>query len=196
MIGVIYFIICSSQVSLLPYDAVEILIWRQADLSGKYYVDTDTSLNIPLIGTFSVKDVTIDSLEILLDREFHKYYGDVFLNIYFLYRINIFGEVKLPGNYYLKSGDNLADLLALAGGPSEQGSLSNLRILNVGSVRTVNLEKILRSGRNIEKLDLRPGDVVMVPRRFMSALQEWSVLFTLGTFVLQVYSTYLIATGR
>lgn len=178
----------------MPYDAVDIVIWRQPDLSGKYFVDTDTSLNIPLIGKFKVKDISIDSLETLLDNEFHKYYGDIFLNIYFLYRINIFGEVKIPGYYYMKSGDNLADLLALAGGPSVQGNLNNLRILNVGSVRAVNLEKILRSGRDIEKLNLRPGDVVMVPRRFMSALQEWGVIFTLGTFVLQVYTTYLLAT--
>ncbi|HEX7319763.1 MAG TPA: polysaccharide biosynthesis/export family protein [bacterium] len=194
MISVVYFIICSSQAALLPYDAVDIVIWRQPDLSGKYFVDTDTSLNIPLIGKFKVKDISIDSLETLLDNEFHKYYGDIFLNIYFLYRINIFGEVKIPGYYYMKSGDNLADLLALAGGPSVQGNLNNLRILNVGSVRAVNLEKILRSGRDIEKLNLRPGDVVMVPRRFMSALQEWGVIFTLGTFVLQVYTTYLLAT--
>jgi polysaccharide export outer membrane protein len=194
MISIIYFILCTSQISLLPYDAVDIVIWRQPDLSGKYFVDTDTSLNIPLIGEFNVKDIAIDSLETLLDNEFHKYYGDIFLNFYFLFRINIFGEVKLPGYYYVKSGDNLADLLAQAGGPSEQGNLNNLRILNVGSVRTVNLEKILRSGRDIEKLNLRPGDVVMVPRRFMSALQEWGVIFTLGTFILQVYTTYLIAT--
>src|SRR4030042_4524521 len=97
MISIIYFIICSSQVALLPYDAVDIVIWRQPELSGKYFVDTDTSLNIPLIGKFKVKDLTIDSLETLLDNEFHKYYGDLFLNIYFLYRINIFGEVKLHG---------------------------------------------------------------------------------------------------
>ncbi len=192
MISVIYFIICSARVSLLPYDAVDIVIWRQPDLSGKYYVDTDTSLNIPLIGRLSVKDIAIDSLKNYLDNDFHKYYGDIFLNIYFLYRINIFGEVKMPGYYYLKSGDNLADLLALAGGPSEQGSLSNLRILNLGSVRTVDLEKVLRSGKDIEKLNLKPGDVVMVPRRFISTLQDWSVLFTLGTFILQIYSTYLI----
>lgn len=190
----INFLIFASQISLVPYDAVEIVIWHQPDLSGKYYVDIDTSLNIPLLGRFSIKDISIDSLPKLLITEFHNYYGDIFLNVHLHYRINVFGEVKMPGYYYLKSGDNLTNLLAQAGGPTEQGNLGKIRILNLGKERIVNFEKILRSGKMIEELNLQPGDVVIVPRRFMPALQEWSVLFTLGTFFLQVYNTYLTAT--
>lgn len=184
-----------SNASLLPYDAVEILIWRQPDLSGKYYIDADTTLNVPLIGKIPVAGVVVDSLETVITRELDKYYGDIFVDINCYYRINVFGEVKSPGFYYLKSGDNLANLLAMAGGATEQGSLGKIRVINVGSVRTINFEKILSSGKNIDKLNLVPGDVVIVSRRFMPALQEWSVLFTIGTLLLQVYTTYLAATN-
>lgn len=186
----------TNQVSLIPDDAVEIMIWHQPDLSGKYYVTPDTSLNIPLFGKFSIKNTPIDSLRELLVRKFQNYYGEVFLDINFYYRINIFGEVKMPGFYYLKSGDNLANLMAQAGGPTEQGSLGKIRILNVGRERKVNFEAILKSGRKIEALNLQPGDVVIVPRRFIPALQEWSTLFTLGTFFLQIYNTYRTARGQ
>ncbi len=173
---------------LLPNDAVAIELWRQPDLSGKYYVDVDTSLNIPLFGKIPIKDIGVDSLRNLLIKKFHNYYGDVFINVDFYFRINIFGEVKRPGFYYIKSEDNLSNLLAQAGGPTERGSLSKIKILNIGAERIVDFENILKSGKNTDELSLSPGDVVIVPRRFMPALQEWSVLLTLGTLLLQIYN--------
>ncbi len=172
---------------LLPNDAVEIKIWRQTDMSGWYYIDADSSLTIPLFGKFSVKNVTTDSLYTFLLSKFAEYYGDVLLDLSFFYRISVFGEIKSPGYYYVKSEDNLAILLALAGGPTDRGSLNGIRILNLGSERTVNFTSILKSGKNIEQLRLMPGDVVIVPKRFMPALQEWAVLFSVGTLILQIY---------
>ncbi len=177
-----------SDIFLLPNDAVEIKIWRQEDVSGWYYVDADTNLNIPLLGTFSVSHLGIDSLNTLLLRELQNYYGDVLLSVNFYYRINIFGEVKAPGFYFVKREDNLANLLAQAGGPTDRATLGGIRILNLGMERRVNFETILKSGEHIDRLNLRPGDVVIVPRRFMAGFQEWSVLFTLGTLILQIYS--------
>lgn len=181
------FILSVNDVYLLPNDAVEIKIWRQKDLSGWYYVDSDTSLTIPLLGKFSIKGIALDSLHNQLINDFRNYYTDIYVDINFYYRINIFGEVKVPGFYYVKSEDNLANLLAQAGGPTERGSLSGIRILNFGMERKINFEKIFKSGKDLEQLALRPGDVVIVPRRFMPAFQEWSVLFSLGTLILQIY---------
>ncbi|MEO0124080.1 MAG: polysaccharide biosynthesis/export family protein [candidate division WOR-3 bacterium] len=176
----------SPHVYLLPNDAVEVDIWHQPNLSGKYLVDTDTSLNIPLLGKINIKNIPADSLEKMLIDEFHKYYGDIFLTINIYYQINVFGEVKSPGKYYLKSNENLANLLAMAGGPTSNGNIGRIKILNFGRERSVNLEKILKSGKKIDELNLGPGDVVIIPRRFMPALQEWSVLFSIGTLILQI----------
>ena len=187
MLSLIFILLVNTDVFLLPNDAVEIKIWRQEDLSGWYSVDADTSINIPLLGNISIKDIPIDSLHQLLVNKFENYYTDIFVDINFYYRINIFGEVKTPGYYYIKSEDNLINLLAQAGGPTARGNLGNIKILNLGTEKRMNLEKILKSGSNLDLLELRPGDVVIVARRFMPALQEWSVLFTLGTLVLQIY---------
>jgi polysaccharide export outer membrane protein len=187
MLSLIFILLVNTDVFLLPNDAVEIKIWRQEDLSGWYLVDADTSINIPLLGKVSIKDIPIYSLHQLLTNKFENYYTDIFVDINFYYRINIFGEVKAPGYYYIKSDDNLINLLAQAGGPTYRGNLGNIKILNLGTEKQMNLEKILKSGTNLDLLKLRSGDVVIVARRFMPALQEWSVLFTLGTLVLQIY---------
>jgi len=193
MIQPIIFLLFINMTALIPLDAVEVSIWNQPSLSGKYYVDVDTTLNIPLLGKFSVRNIPVDSLKNLLIARIQNYYGEIYLNINFYYRINVFGEVKIPGSYYLKSGDNLTNLLAQAGGPTDRGTLSKIRILSLGKERRINFEKILKSGRHAEELNLQPGDVVIVPRRFLPAIQEWSALFTLGTFILQslqLYYTY------
>lgn len=185
---IVLIIFTQSDIFLLPNDAIEIKIWRQADVSGWYYVDADTNLNVPLLGKFSISHLPIDSLNDMLLKELQNYYGDVLLSVDFYYRINVFGEVKSPGFYYVKREDNLANLLAQAGGPTDRGSLGAVRILNLGMERKVNFESILKSGEHIDRLNLRPGDVVIVPRRFIAGFQEWSVLFTLGTLILQIYS--------
>jgi polysaccharide export outer membrane protein len=187
----VYFILilcANSEVFLTPNDAVEIKIWRQQDLSGWYFIDEDTSVTIPLLGRLSVKNVPLDSLHTLFINDFKNYYADVYVDVTFYYRINIFGEVKAPGYYYVKSEDNLTNLLAQAGGPTDRGTLGSIRILNLGVERVVDFGKILKSGKDLDQLALRPGDVVIVPRRFMAAFQEWSVLFTLGTLILQIYT--------
>jgi polysaccharide export outer membrane protein len=187
MLSALILLFSLSKSCLIPSDAVEILIWHQPDLSGKYLITKDTTLNIPLLGEISVKDIPTDSLEKALIGKFRNYYGDIYLTVNFYFRINVFGEVKIPGSYYLKNGDNLANLLAQAGGPTEQGNLGKIRVLNLGHERVLNFQKIIKNGKNINLLNLQPGDVVIVPRRFMPAFQEWSVFFTLGTLLLQVY---------
>jgi protein involved in polysaccharide export with SLBB domain len=150
-------------------------------------VDDDTTVTIPLFGRFSLAEMSLDSLYDFLLDGFQKYYSEVPVDINFYYRINIFGEVKVPGNYYVRSEDNLTNLLSQAGGPTSAGSLKGIRILNVGVERRINYKDIIKKEEDLEKLALHPGDVVIVPRRFMAEFQEWSVILTLGTLVLQIY---------
>jgi polysaccharide biosynthesis/export protein len=176
-----------TQFCLIPNDAVEVLIWHQPDLSGKYFITKDTTLNIPLLGEMPVKGIATDSLEKLLIDRFRNYYGDIYLTVNFYFRITVFGEVKVPGYHYVKNGDNLTSLLAEAGGPTDAGNLGRIRVINHGRERILNFEGIIKKGRNVEQLNLQPGDVVIVPRRFLPSFGEWSVLFSLGTLLLQVY---------
>ncbi len=184
--GVILFFLVND-IYLIPNDAVEIKIWRQEDLSGWYLVDKDTSLTMPLLGKVSVRNVSTDVLYEKLLEEYRKYYADVYIDINMYYRVNIFGEVKSPGFYYVKSEDNLANLLAQAGGPTAQGTVGAIQVLNLGEKRVVNFSKILKAGKHLELLNLKPGDIVIVPRRFMPAFQEWSVLLSVGTLIMQMY---------
>ena len=75
-----------------------------------------------------------------------------------LRRIRVLGAVQNPGLYHADPTMTVADIVALAGGPTEQGRLDQVRLV--------------RDGREIEaRLDspvamqLQSGDQILVPER-------------------------------
>jgi polysaccharide export outer membrane protein len=74
--------------------------------------------------------------------------------------IYVYGQVKNPGAYQLQQKDStVLQALSLAGGLTERGRSSGLRIL-----RTVNGKEQSISVKLNDTV--RPGDVIMVPERF------------------------------
>lgn len=73
--------------------------------------------------------------------------------------VYVFGQVKTPGSYPIKSDTTVLQALSLAGGVTPQGAMNRTRI-----VRFVDGEK---KEVRVELSDrVQPGDTVMVPERF------------------------------
>jgi len=73
--------------------------------------------------------------------------------------VYVFGEVKNPGSYPIRSDTTVLQALSLAGGATERAALNRIRI-----VRMVKGEK-----KEIRaKLDdlVQPGDTIIVPERY------------------------------
>ncbi|MEO0225745.1 MAG: polysaccharide biosynthesis/export family protein [candidate division WOR-3 bacterium] len=176
--------------ALVPLDAVDVMIWRQPDLSGKFYVDIDTTIKLPLLGKIDLKNKTLDSLKKELFTLYQNFLGETFLTINVYYRIGVLGEVRRAGIYYIMSNDRIPNLLAEAQGVTEKGNLRKVRILRVGQEKTVNVEKILKKGKPLPELELRPGDLVIVPRRKMPSWQELSIIVSTLSLGLNLYVAF------
>jgi polysaccharide biosynthesis/export protein len=71
----------------------------------------------------------------------------------------VFGQVRTPGAYPIQKGTTVLQALALAGGLTEQGSTSRLKL-----VRTINDKQ---TSITIKLTDIvRGGDTIIVPERF------------------------------
>ena len=105
-----------NQSALIPMDAIEINLWRQPDLSGRFYVDKDTTIKLPMLGSIALTGKTLDSLRNELFNLYQNYLGETFLVINFYYRISVLGEVRKPGIYYVSHNDKIPNLLAMAEG--------------------------------------------------------------------------------
>jgi hypothetical protein len=102
-------------------------------------------------------------------------------------KVQLWGYVTYPGYYIIPAGTSLNELISLAGGPMEDASLDNIRVIKIreGSQTTMHKhdyndlvwEDNIKSQINYVRLDA--GDVVVVPGEPRYFVRE-DVTFYLG----------------
>ena len=162
-----------------PGDQVTVTVEPQSDLSGRYVVEGDGSLVLPLVGRVRVAGLAEEALAAELTRLLNTYLKEprVRVAIERPRRAFIFGDVKAPGMYDLPpAGMRIIELLVRAeySGVSEvllvrrpgafgpvlpdQASPSEVTRVNLREI-----EKAIQSGDLSRNLKLEPGDTVFVP---------------------------------
>lgn len=114
-------------------------------------------------------------------------------------KVQLWGYVKLPGYYIVPAGTSLNELMSLGGGPTEDASLDEIRIIKIreGS-QTIMLKydyNDLMWEDNINKqinfIRLDAGDVVVVPGEPRYFVRE-DIAFYLGVLTALASITALI----
>jgi polysaccharide export outer membrane protein len=73
--------------------------------------------------------------------------------------VYVFGEVKNPGSYPIKTGTTVLQALSLAGGVTPNGAMGRIRIARIVDNVKVDVK--------VKLTDLvRPGDTIIVPERY------------------------------
>jgi polysaccharide biosynthesis/export protein len=103
-----------------PQDVLAIVVFDQADLSGKYAVEIDGSFTFPYIGRIKAGGLTIRAFETdlrtrLADGFFKNPQLAVAVESYLSQRVFVAGEVRTPGTLPLTGGLTLLDAIAKAG---------------------------------------------------------------------------------
>ncbi len=93
--------------------------------------------------------------------------------------VGVLGEVNRPGLYPVSTNEDLWVALALAGGPTGRGNLSNVRVLtrdqSAQTAVSVNLLETLQRG-NKAPFIVHPGDIVFVDTKGISFWQGFTEL--------------------
>jgi protein involved in polysaccharide export with SLBB domain len=150
-----------TDILLRPGDALRITVWRHPELSGEFVVAPDSTLVHPVYQVVKVAGPLPMAKE-RLRRLLTTYEQDVQLVMEPLFPVTVAGEVRLPNLYRLPQGTTMAQAIAQAGGPTELGSLGNVRVIRRDSAIAINLA----SGYSrYEALAIASGDQVLVARR-------------------------------
>ena len=147
--------------SLRPGDAVQVTIWREPDLSGKYEVDEDGMVVFPLLGPENVEGVAPDSLQASLIAQYRKYVESPSIQVRLLRRIAILGQVQKPGLYPVDATMTLSDALAQAGGVGPEGNENDIRLIRSGEV----VKQSLSTATIVGGSPIRSGDQIVVGKR-------------------------------
>ncbi|WP_034411862.1 polysaccharide export protein EpsE [Derxia gummosa] len=109
-------------------DLLRIVVFQNADLSIETRVSGSDTVNFPLIGEFSVRDLTPRQVEQLIakklqDGQFVKA-PQVLVNVtdYRSHLVSVLGNVNRPGRFPLDLDYGLTDMIAMAGGVAATGA--------------------------------------------------------------------------
>lgn len=158
-------------------DEIVIDIWGASEKTYQLLIGAEGTVKIPNLGPVFVNGLTIeDASSKLLRRLTQIYsglddrygekntYGQVSLGRIRSIKVNIIGEVALPGTYTISSLSNILHALFVAGGPSSNGSLRNVQVFRNGKkIETFDVYDFLLFGKIASNITLRDQDVIMVP---------------------------------
>jgi polysaccharide biosynthesis/export protein VpsN len=158
-------------------DQIAVRIWREEDLSGEFVVDHNGDVVLPRLGIVRVSGRPADELQQWLRAEFEQFVRHPSIEVRLLRRVGVHGEVRNPDLYMVDLTMTLRDVIAKAGGLTEQAAPDRITIVRGG-------ERI-RLGRGTEAqfltADLQSGDQVVVGRRNWIALNPFAVISTATT---------------
>jgi polysaccharide export outer membrane protein len=154
-----------------PDDVLQILFWRDKDMSTEVAVRPDGKITLPLLNEVQATGLTPDQLRDRITAEASKLVEDpnvsVIVKAINSRRVYISGQVGKPGVYPLSGPTTVMQLIAMAGGLQEFADSKNIMIMRVENGNTVAFKfnyKDIVKGKNLKQnILLKLGDTIIVP---------------------------------
>ena len=163
-------------------DRILLFVENEEALSDTFAVQPGRIINLPQIGAVSLAGVLRAELESHLNTALAKFLRDPRVQARALIRLTLTGSVGSPGFYMVSAEDLLTDALMLAGGPSSNADVTEIKVLR--GDRDIwdgeALQNAIIQGRTIDQLNLRSGDTVNVPEESQGLGGFESTLRTVG----------------
>ncbi len=129
-------------------------------------VDTDGTLNLPILGKIAVEGKTIAEAEDQITTAAKQYLKQVTVKVRVLnYKVTVLGEAKVPGIYYnYNNSITVFDAIGLAQGTTDFVKLKAVLVLRQTptGTKTYSLDLNSKSALSSEGYYLQPDDVVIL----------------------------------
>ena len=153
-----------------PGDEIIIDIWGASENSIRQEISPDGTITIPGLGMISLNGMNIADAKEYLKSELSRIYADegnqiqVTLGNTRSIRVNVMGEVMVPGTYTMSAFASVFHALYNAGGITDLGSLRDIRVARNGkTVANVDVYEYILQGKTDTNISLQEGDVIIVP---------------------------------
>jgi polysaccharide export outer membrane protein len=152
-------------------DLLEISVWREDTLKKDVLVMPDGSISYPLIGEVRAAGRTVREIREEITKRLDKYIPDPVVSVTVLktgsQRVYVLGKVNKPGDFPVGRYVDVLQALSMAGGVTPFADTNNIRIMRRDGDRQVVLPfeygAVVRGQKLEENVELRAGDVVVVP---------------------------------
>jgi polysaccharide export outer membrane protein len=162
-------------------DEVELTVYRHDDLNKKVRIPPEGKNTFPLIGDVQTKGVSIHQLREKIKDALSVYIVDPQVSLEITsfkgQKIFILGEVHNPGVYQIDTPTTIIEAIAKAGGYTIDGKYNSVMLIRGGlekpELKRLDLKKTFASGDMSQNIFLKSGDVVYVPRTFISNVDRF-----------------------
>jgi polysaccharide biosynthesis/export protein len=157
-----------------PEDVLEVLVWKNADLSKVVTVRPDGKISLPLIGDVQAAGFTAVQVQDEITKRLTVFYQEppqvsLIVQQANSYVIFIMGQVERPGQYTVKRGTTFLQAIALAGGFTPFAATNDILILRNSSgdaqqrAAKIRYGEILAGKYQENNILLKSGDTIVIP---------------------------------
>ncbi len=153
-------------------DVLNVVFWREKDLSTEVTVRPDGKISLPLINDIQTAGLTPEQLRVRITEAAGKFVQDPTVSVVVKTinsrRVYIVGQVAKPGPYALSAPITVMQLIAMAGGLHEFADREKIVILRQGddgkqTALDFNYKDVLNRKLLTQNIELKAGDTVVVP---------------------------------
>ena len=159
-------------------DELIIDVWGAAENSFSQKIDNQGNINLNMIGKIRVGGLNFNEVKTKINSalrqiysgisasegSYNKVYTSVSIGNVRTVKVNIIGEVQVPGTYSLNALSTLLNALYACGGPTETGSFRDIQLIRNGNkIATFAVYNFLLKGSQEGNLNLNDQDIIIVP---------------------------------
>lgn len=157
-----------------PGDSVQVFVWRNPEVSGSFPVRPDGKMTMNLVEDIQASGKTPSQLARDIEKALAKYIQEPIATVIvaggigpFDQQIRVVGEAARPQALNYREKMSLIDLMISVGGLTDFAAGNKAYILRTVDGKQnrlgVRLEDLLKGGDISANVDMRPGDVLVVP---------------------------------
>ncbi len=167
---------------LQPEDKVEVQYRYTPEYNAVAALQPDGFVSLPLVGEVKLSGLTLEQAVEAVKAKASDRLADpevtILLKEYVKPYFVVAGEVGHPGRFELHGQVSLIEALAVAGGMKESSKRTQVILMrktgnDVAQVRLLDLKKLMSAGGIREDLDIHSGDMIVVPRNFISRIEPY-----------------------
>ncbi|MGB9642480.1 MAG: SLBB domain-containing protein, partial [Candidatus Ratteibacteria bacterium] len=150
-----------------PGDQIEISVWGVTEFHQQMEIDREGSIIVPRIGKIYLSGKNLIQARKYLQDIFSRTYRDIKLELTLVkarqMTVFVMGEVVKPGTYAITTSTSILEILALAGGITERGSMRKISIVHKdGTKQEIDLYPVF-FGYGLPDITMQAEDIVYVP---------------------------------
>ncbi len=152
-----------------PGDKLTVSIWGRSQAEFAFTINDEGFIKPTNMARIALKGQTLAQATELLRQRFAQYYifdkeqFSLTISAARTITVNIFGEAENYGSYTISAINTALNALVVAGGPTDIGSLRNIKVINSRKTKTLDVYQFLSNPKIQFDFFLENNDVIHIP---------------------------------